>query len=79
MVELKNTEDFLRFLRFPRELSRTSAWSKRSRCGAVRICKVPDEPSEGIAANLLLANWSLEVVALFARRVRSPPGPRQLF
>ena len=63
---------------------RGSAWSKRSRCGAVRICEVPDEPSAGIVrvevlplrrrANLLLANWSLEVVAWFARLLSESRG-----
>ena len=83
-------QDFLRFLicarddlrrsewsMLKRDPLRRSAWSKRSRCGAVRICKAPDEPSAGIVrvealslwrrAKMLLANWSLEVVAWVAR------------
>ena len=50
------------------------------------MCKVPDEPSAGIPrvetlflwlwrrANVLLANWSLEVVAWFARLLSESHG-----
>ena len=45
----------------------------------VQICKVPNEPSAGIVRveelSLLLANWSLEVVALFARLLSESHGP----
>ena len=85
MVEVKK-RNFLRFLICARDPLRRSAWSKRSRCGAVRICKVPDEPSAGIVrgealplwrrANLLLGNWSLEVVAWFARLLSESRGRR---
>ena len=76
-------QDLLRFLRFPRDPLRRSAWLKRSRC-AVRIWKVFDEPSAGIVrgealslwrcAILLLANWSLEIVAWFARVLSESRG-----
>ena len=38
------TEDFLRFLACARDPLRRSCASKRSRCGAVRICLSLDEP-----------------------------------
>ena len=70
-------EDFLRFLRSTRDPLRRSCASKRSRCGAVRICLSLGEPSAEIArvealslwrrAVFLLAKRPLEVVSWFAR------------
>ena len=70
------TEDFLRFLRCARDPLRRSCASKRSCCGAVRVCLSLGEPSAEIVrvevlslwrrAIFLLAKRPLEVVSWFA-------------
>ena len=78
------TEDFLRFLRCARDPLRRSCASKRSRCGAVRICLSLGEPSAEIVrvealplwrrAIFLLAKRPLEVVSWFARLLSKSRG-----
>ena len=78
------TEDFLPFLRRARDPLRRSCASKRSRCGAVRICLSLGEPSAEIVrvevlslwrrATLLLAKRPLEVVSWFARLLSQSRG-----
>ena len=78
------TEDFLRFLRSARDPLRRSCASKRSRCGAVRICLSLGEPSaENVRvealllrrrAFFLLAKRPLEVVSWFARLLSQSRG-----
>ena len=78
------TEDFLRFLRSARDPLRRSCASKRSRCGAVRICLSLGEPSAEIVrvealslwrrAIFLLAKRPLEVVSWFARLLSQSRG-----
>ena len=80
------TEDFLRFLRCARDPLRRSCASKRSRCGAVRICLSLGEPSAEIVrvealsvwrrAIFLLAKRPLEVVSWFARLLSQSRGRR---
>ena len=84
MVEVQTTEDFLRFLQAARDPLRRSCASKRSRCGAVRICLSLGEPSAGIVrveavslwrrAIFLLAKRPLEVVSWFARLLSQSRG-----
>ena len=78
------TEDFLRFLLAARDPLRRSCASKRSRCGAVRICVSLGEPSAEIVrvealslwrrAIFLLAKRPLEVVSWFARLLSQSRG-----
>ena len=78
------TEDFLRFLRCARHPLRRSCASKRSRCGAVRICLSLGKPSAEIVrvealsrwrrAIFLLAKRPLEVVSWFARLLSQSRG-----
>ena len=78
------TEDFLRFLLAARDPLRRSCASKRSRCGAVRICFSLGEPSADIVrvevlslwrrAIFLLAKRPLEVVSWFARLLSQSRG-----
>ena len=51
------TEDFLRFLACARDPLRGSCVSKRSRCGAVRICLSLGEPSAEIVRVEALSLW----------------------
>ena len=51
------TEDFLRFLLAARDPLRRSCASKRSRCGAVRICLSLGEPSAEIVRVEALSLW----------------------
>ena len=76
--------DFLRFLLAARDPLRRSCASKRSRCGAVRICLSLGEPSAEIVrvealslwrrAIFLLAKRPLEVVSWFARLLSQSRG-----
>ena len=76
--------DFLRFQRCARDPLRRSCASKRSRCGAVRICLSLGEPSAEIVrvealslwrrAIFLLAKRPLEVVSWFARLLSQSRG-----
>ena len=78
------SEDFLRFLRSARDPLRRSCASKRSGCGAVRICLSLGEPSAEIVrvealslwrrALFLLAKRPLEVVSWFARLLSQSRG-----
>ena len=78
------TEDFLRFLLAAHDPLRRSCASKRSRCGAVRICLSLGEPSAEIVrvealslwrrAIFLLAKRPLEVVSWFARLLSQSRG-----
>ena len=78
------TGDFLRFLRSARDPLRRSCASKRSHCGAVRICLSLGEPSAEIVrvaalslrrrAIFLLAKRPLEVVSWFARLLSQSRG-----
>ena len=80
----QKTEDFLRFLQAARDPLRGSCASKRSRCGAVRICLSVGEPSAEIVrvealslwrrAIFLLAKRPLEVVSWFARLLLQSRG-----
>ena len=75
---------FLRFLLAARDPLRGSCASKRSRCGAVRICLSLGEPSAEIVrvealslwrrAIFLLAKRPLEVVSWFARLLSQSRG-----
>ena len=78
------TGDFLRVLRSACDPLRRSCASKRSRCGAVRICLSLGEPSAEIVrvealslwrrAVFLLAKRPLEVVWWFARLLSQSRG-----
>ena len=65
------TEDFLRFLRCARDPLRRSCASKRSRCGAVRICLSLGEPSAEIVRVEALLLWRR---AIFSPLVRGSSG-----
>ena len=78
------TEDCLRFLQAARDPLRRSCASKRSCCGAVRVCLSLGEPSAEIVrvealslwrrAIFLLAKRPLEVVSWFARLLSQSRG-----
>ena len=78
------TADFLRFLLAARDPLRRSRASKRSRCGAVRICLSLGEPSAEIVRVEVLSLWRraiflpakrpLEVVSWFARLLSQSRG-----
>ena len=64
MVEVQKPEDFLRFLRCARDPLRGSCASKRSRCGAVRICLSLGEPSAEIVCVEALSLWRRAIFLL---------------